>query len=132
MRKFKKVEAQCKHVKASVPGLENQLEQIKHSIVLYESQIKKQQVQIGTIKKEIEASMDYYMQEESRGKEKTILFQQSYAEVVESEKELVLLKKEELQRERNIMELKNLKERVQHQVVSKMNKFKEAVEVAQL
>ncbi|WZN62111.1 coiled-coil domain-containing protein [Chloropicon roscoffensis] len=132
LRKFKKVEAQCKHVKASVPGLENQLEQIKHSIVLYESQIKKQQVQIGTIKKEIEASMDYYMQEESRGKEKTILFQQSYAEVVESEKELVLLKKEELQRERNIMELKNLKERVQHQVVSKMNKFKEAVEVAQL
>ena len=132
LRKFKKVEAQCKHVKANIPGLENQLEQIKHSIVLYESQIKKQQVSIGSIKKEIEASMDYYMQEESKGKEKTLLFQQSYAEVVESEKELVILKKEELQRERNIMELKNLKERVQHQVVSKMNKFKEAVEVAQL
>ncbi|QDZ21229.1 coiled-coil domain-containing protein [Chloropicon primus] len=132
LRKFKKVEAQCKHVKANIPGLENQLEQIKHSIVLYESQIKKQHVSIVSIKKEIEASMDYYMQEESRGKEKTLLFQQSYAEVVESEKELVLLKKEELQRERNIMELKNLKERVQHQVVSKLNKFKEAVEVAQL
>ena len=132
LRKFKKVEAQCKHVKANVPGLENQLEQMKHSIVLYESQIKKQHNSIGHIKKEIEASMDYYMQEESKGKEKTMLFQQSYAEVVESEKELVLLKKEELQRERNIMELKNLKERVQHHVVSKMNKFKEAVEVAQL
>ena len=132
LRKFKKVEAQTKHVKGNIPGLENQLEQIKHSIVLYESQIKKQQSAIGHIKKEIEASMDYYMQEESRGKEKTLLFQQSYAEVVESEKELVMFKKEELQRERNIMELKNLKERVQHQVVSKMNKFKEAVEVAQL
>ena len=132
LKKYKRVEMQYSHTKATLPGLASQIEQVKHSIVQYELQIKKEQNSIGGLKKEIDTNMDYYLQEESRGKEKTLLFQQSYAEVVESEKELVMRKKEEILRERKIHELKNLKERTQHQVVSKLNKWKEAVELSQV
>ena len=60
--------------------------------------MKKGQVSIAQLQREIDACMQYYMLEETRGKEKTLSFQQSYAEVVQAEKELVMLKKEEVLR----------------------------------
>ena len=62
------------------------------------------------------------------GKEKSALFQQSYAEVAELEREVVALGKEETVRLRQITEVSSQRERMSREAAKKVNKLRETKE----
>ena len=76
--------------------------------------------------------MNGYLKKEQQGKEKTSLFQQSYAEVAELEKEVVAMKREEQALERFIAEVKGQRERVSLQTALKTAKWRETEELVQV
>ena len=93
---------------------------------------KKQEVSIGELKREVDIYMNSYLKKEQIGKEKTALFQKSYAEVAELEKEVVAMKKEEQAREAVIKEVTSQRERVSRQAALKVQKWKETEELRQV
>ena len=131
-RKLRSAEVALGHAKGSLPALDAHRDQARHALALEESTMKKLGASIAELKKEVDIYMNGYLKKEQQGKEKTSLFQQSYAEVAELEKEVVAMKREEQARERFIAEFKGQRERVSRQTALKTAKWRETEELVQV
>ena len=132
IRRLKTLENALLHVENAIPALESQRDQTKYSVQTEHNTKKKQEVSIGELKREVDIYMNSYLKKEQIGKEKTALFQKSYAEVAELEKEVVAMKKEEQAREAVIKEVTSQRERVSRQAALKVQKWKETEELRQV
>ena len=87
---------------------------------------------IAETRDEIHATTSEYLREESKGKERGVMFEHLHAEVMELEAEIVALKSEERARARAIAELKTNAARSERAAAAKTAKYKEqAAEVRQ-
>mmetsp|Transcript_19952 Transcript_19952/g.64959 ORF Transcript_19952/g.64959 Transcript_19952/m.64959 type:complete len:918 (-) Transcript_19952:40-2793(-) len=128
LKKLRRADLQLKQAQSVIPTQINVKEQVSHDKVLLELERKKNNKAIEELKKEVDIYMNNYLREEANGKEKSVLFQNSYAEVAELEQEVVALKKEEHTRERAIVELGSQRERMSRLAANKVNKWRETAE----
>lgn len=128
LKKLRKADLQCKQTQEQIPGYIATKDQLTHDMHVIERTRKEQERVMGELRREVEIYMNAYLREESVGKEKGLMFQNSYAEVAELEQEVIALKKEEHARERSISELSSQRERMSRQAAGKVAKWKEQVE----
>mmetsp|Transcript_41716 Transcript_41716/g.50580 ORF Transcript_41716/g.50580 Transcript_41716/m.50580 type:complete len:921 (+) Transcript_41716:130-2892(+) len=127
-KRYKKMLMGFKQVQATIPQLQTNKDQSGHMLAQIEGERKKQAATLNELKREVDMYMNSYLKEEMNGKEKSTLFQHSYAEVAELEQEVVQLKKEERIRDRTIVELSSQRERASRQAAYKVNKLRETKE----
>jgi len=128
LKKLRKADLQAKQAQEQIPGYQASKDQLVHDKHLVDRVEKEQERVMSELKKEVEIYMNGYLKEEAVGKDKGVMFQNSYAEVAELEQEVIALKKEEHVRERTISELASQRERVSRQAAGKVAKWKEQVE----
>mmetsp|Transcript_45819 Transcript_45819/g.146098 ORF Transcript_45819/g.146098 Transcript_45819/m.146098 type:complete len:640 (-) Transcript_45819:1083-3002(-) len=132
LARYKKCEAQTKAVQAAIPALTATCEQSRKALQALESQRVKQDAVMAELQRDVENHMNVYLREETLGRDKSDAFARSYAEVVELEKDVVVMKREEHAREAAVTELSAQKARMSMQAASKVAKWRDAVEAVRV
>ena len=128
LKKYKKEDVALSNARGSAPALQTTRDQTKQVLGLIESQCKRHALALDELKREIDVHMNNYLKEEAVGKEKSVLFQQSYAEVAALEREVLALRKEEVARLGLITEASSQRERMSRDAATKVNKVRETKE----
>lgn len=128
LKRYKKEEVALHNARGVAPALQTSRDQTRQALSLIISQRRRQANALEELKREVDVYMNNYLREEAVGKEKSALFQQSYAEVAELEREVVALGKEETVRLRQITEVSSQRERMSREAAKKVNKLRETKE----
>jgi chromosome segregation ATPase len=128
-RKYKRTLKELMVGRDALPPVATTKSVIAHEVELMHEEARKTQDVIAELKKDVDVYMNTYLKEETRGKDKGIFYQASYAEVAELEQEVVQLRKEERVRERTVVEIASQRERASRLAAMKLKRLKETLEV---